>query len=422
MDVAIITMGETLGKFPMLEHCCYGLSEKKLFPVEAALFFSALKERGSNAKFFDGNVNSEEEILTMIKNDSPKKIIYYLYTPYIRHKIEFLKKLSEISKVNLIIMPYFWKDKILKEFPFIENVFYDGEKASGIDIKNTKIDYDKFDLSPYLDRGSFFVFVSKYCPYQCTYCNAQRTGLMERDIKIVEDEIIYLKNRGFKKFRMVGNDLTANKKTFFSICGTMKKIGVEWSGDGRVNHMTDDMYLPLKESRGTLLFGIESANQKVLDEMKKKITIEQIITNAQKMNKLKIPFRYDFIFGFPEDSYQTAKEMIELRTKTGELNYHCNILAAYPDTPIFQKMKELNLVKEADLDFEDFSWLNAPVASTIYLTKEEVKELTKKIMVKGIFNKSVFKNILMHRQIKEYPRIASRGLKILIYGKRSWRK
>jgi radical SAM superfamily enzyme YgiQ (UPF0313 family) len=319
-------------------------------------------------------------------------------------------------------MPYFWKEKILKEFPFIENVFYDGEKATGIDIKNARIDYDSFDLSPYLESKLFFVFISKYCPYQCTYCNAQKTGIMERNLNLIEEEIIYLKKRGFKKFRLAGNDLTLNKKRFLKICEIMKRLNVEWSGDGRVNHMTEKMYQSLKVSKGTLLFGIESANQEVLNGIKKGITLSQIIKNAQRLNELKIPFRYDFMFGFPKDSYQTAEEMINLRKITGELNYHCNLVCPYPETPLFEEMKRLKLVDESKLDYEDFSWINSPIASTVYLSKEEVQAVGKEIMLKGMFNKNVILNVLKMKKIKEYPLLVKRFFSFLIYGKRVWNK
>ena len=59
MTYAIITMSKTQGKFPLLEHCCYGLTQKMRFPCEAALFFSALKKEKKNVRFFDGNLINE---------------------------------------------------------------------------------------------------------------------------------------------------------------------------------------------------------------------------------------------------------------------------------------------------------------------------------------------------------------------------
>lgn len=414
-------MSQENGRFPMLEHCCYGFSKKEMFPAEAALFYSALKSKYGKTKFFDGNLIEEEKILNLLEKDIPKKIFYYIYTTNIRKKKEFMKRLSEISKLYLVIMPFFWKEKILREFPFVEDVFYDGEKGEKVDVENVITRYEDFELKKYIGEGSFSVVLSKYCPYQCTYCNARKTGLMERDLNIVKEEIIYLKKRGIKKFRLCGNNLTINKKRFIDTCNMMKELNVEWSGDGRVNHMTKEMYDALENSGGTILFGIESANQKILNKIKKGIALNQIIEVADELNKRKIPFRYTFMFGFPDDNYRTFKEMISLRKKVNALNYQCSLLSAYPGTILFEQMKEMKLVDENQLDFGDFDWAKLPLAPTLYLSKEEIKKLVKKIMVHGVFNKGVIRNILKTRKIKEYPKIFSRGLRLLVRGRRTWK-
>ena len=119
MDIAIVSMNSGFGKFARLEHCCEGIEEKPVFHVEMYLFYYALKEQGISAEFFNGNFVSEEETLEKLRQNKPGKIIYYVYTPHIRKKEEFMKKLSEISDLYLVITPYFWRDKILKEFPFL---------------------------------------------------------------------------------------------------------------------------------------------------------------------------------------------------------------------------------------------------------------------------------------------------------------
>jgi radical SAM superfamily enzyme YgiQ (UPF0313 family) len=427
MDVAVVSMGKTCGKFPRLEHCCNALTDEKKFPIEAVFFYSALQEKGFKACFLDGNLIEEEAILEKLKEAMPKKILYYAYTPYIRNKGGFMKKLSKISKLYLIAIPFFWKDKILKEFPFIKDVYYDGERGLQINSKDVKINYGKFDFEYYSDlysrRGDAFpVLVSKYCPYGCTYCNARRTGLLDRPLKNVKKELKYLKHKGIRRVVLCGNNLTISKKRFIETCNMMKDLNMKWEGDGRVNHMEDGMYEALKESQGTMLFGVESANQGILDKMQKEFTIERVIEVADNLNKLNIPFRYTFMFGFPWDSHESCKEMVVLKKRVGALNYHCNFVNAYPGTPLFEEMKKLKLVNEAELDFESFSWSNLPLGPTQNLTKEEVKDAMKKIMIRGMFNKSVLKNILKTKTFREYPSVISKGIRLMISGKRTWRE
>jgi len=427
MDISIISMGETCGKFPRLEHCCNSLISEKKFPIEVVFFYSALKQKRFKVEFFDGNLIDEKTILDKLKKSPPKKILYYVYTPYINYKSDFMKKLSEISKLYLVAVPFFWKEKILKKFPFIEDVYYDGEKGLKISSQDAKIDYSKFDLDSYLDFYSesddaFPVMVSKYCPYGCTYCNARRTGLMDRDLDNVKSELKQLKNKGVKKVVLCGNNLTMNKEKFIDICKMMKELDMDWEGDGRINHMEEGMYEALKYSRGVMLFGVESASQDILDKMSKELKVEKVIEVADKFNKLKVPFRFTFMFGFPWDSYDSYVKMVKLKKRVGALNYHCNFVNAYPGTPLFEEMKRLKLVNEDDLDFENFSWSNLPIAPTLYLKKEEVEELMKKIMIKGVFTKSVIKNILKTRRVRDYPLIASKGIRLLVSGKRTWKK
>lgn len=420
MNIALVSMSKINEKFPRLEHCCEGLCEKIVFHPEINLVLANLKNKKVNAEFYDGSILDEKDILEKLDKNKPKKIIYYLNTPYIRKKEKFMKKLSEIGELSLVIVPFFWKEKILKEFPFVKDVFFDGEKALGLNVSKTKINYDSLDLSRYLNRNyAFPVIFSKYCPYSCTYCVAQKTGLMERDLKIVKEEIEELKKKGFDKFVLMGNNLTINKDNFIELCNFMKRLNVEWSGDGRVNHMEKEMYDALENSRGTLLFGIESANQEILNKIKKDITIEQIVKNSDELKKRNIPFRYTFMFGFPDDSEKTAQEMIELKKRVGALNYHCLYLSPLPGTQLFNEMVKLNLICEKNLDFENFSNpYNSPVSGTLNLTKERVGELGKKIMVKSISNWSVLKHIIKTKKIREYPAIIKKAVKLIFFGKR----
>lgn len=420
MEIAIVSMSRINEKFPRLEHCCEGLCEQIVFHPEIHLVLAYLKEKNINAKFYDGGLINEEDILKELKKEKPKKILYYVNTPYINRKREFINSLGKISNLFLVVVPFFWREKILKGFPIVKGVFYDGEKALGINVSNAKINYKEINLEPFLGRDySFPIVISKYCPYSCTYCVAQKTGLMERDLNIIEEELKELKELGFNRFSLMSNDLTLKKERFIKICEIMKGIDAEWSGDGRVNTMDNEMYNALENSKGILLFGIESANLDILNKIQKRITKEQIIKNAEELNKRKIPFRYTFMFGFPWDSKETANEMIDLRKKLGALNYHCLALSPLPGTLLFEEMKKLNLIREEELGFEDFANpYNIPLSGTLNLTKQEVQNEIKRITKAGALSWSVIKNRWKMRKKGEEFSLIKKGIKVLLKGER----
>ena len=88
-----------------------------------------------------------------------------------------------------------------------------------VDATDTKIDYSQINLEHYAKKSAYFpVLYSKYCPYRCTYCNARKTGLMERDMGIVSDELQYLKKRSVSRVGLRGNNLIINRERFIEIC------------------------------------------------------------------------------------------------------------------------------------------------------------------------------------------------------------
>jgi radical SAM superfamily enzyme YgiQ (UPF0313 family) len=423
VDFGLVSMSKMHGKFPRLEHCCEGFEDKPKWHPEIVLFLFGLRKQGNTAEFYNGSFSDEESILKRLKEDKPEKIIYWVNTPYIREKETFMREMSKISKLYLVAVPFFWKDKIMKDFPFVEDVFFDGEKGFKVDINEVEIDYDQFDLRPYLG-SSFPIISSKYCPYLCTFCVAQKTGYAERKLEVLKKELTYLRKKGFTRFTICGDTLTTNKKRFIEMCNILRDLSIEgWSGDARVDHMSEEMYQPLKDSKGTLLFGLESANQKILDHIKKGTKLEQAIKNADKMNSMGIPFRYTVMFGFPWDSFETFKQMVALRKRVNSLNYHCLLLMPQPGNPLFEQIKEYGLIKEEDMDYEDFkiSYVT-PLVPTLHLSKEEVSMLVKKIMFHGTLNTNVIKNILKTKRMSDYPALLTRGLKLLTTGRRTWRE
>lgn len=415
MQVAVVTMGKIGGKYSRVDHCCFGLTGRRIFPAEAFFFYSMLKSEGFDACFCDGNLFEDKEVLSLIKKEKPETVVYYVHTPYIRHKIMLLEEIAKESKLYLVLVPFFWDKKILEEFPFIENCVYDGKSALEIELnENLVVEYD-LDLSPYYKRG-FPVLAGKYCPYSCWFCNARNTGLFERPAEVIAEEVKRLHKRGFS-FYLMDNNLTLNRDRFFQICELMKNIGVKWSSDGRVDHIDEEMVLSLREAGGSLLFGFESASQEVLNRVQKGFRKEDIMRCANLFNRFKAKFRFSVLFGFPWDSLKTFAESLELMKRAQPYNYSFNFVAPYPGFPLFEEFVRLGLINEKELDYEDFSFEKMPLAPTLYLSKKELKALVKEGRLRTAFRARLLFSLLEERSLLEFPSILAKALKLIITGK-----
>src|SRR4030042_2821637 len=88
-------------------------------------------------------------------------------------------------------------------------------------------------------------------------------------------------------------------------------------------------------------FGIESGNQKVLDNLGKRITLDQI-RNSVKLAKaagLEV-FGY-FIFGFEDDTEETMQDTIDFAKSLPLDLAKASIMMPFPGSPLYVKYKEM---------------------------------------------------------------------------------
>ena len=157
-------------------------------------------------------------------------------------------------------------------------------------IKNIdELPFPAYDLlpldeykSPYSTRKPFTSMCRTRCfSYVCTYCEIPqiykktfRIQSPERSIK----EIDYLVNEfGIKEIAFKDPIFTLDRKNVMGFCDSLikKNYDLIWSANSRVDNITQEMCFKMKEAGcESLTFGLESGDQKILDNLKKHATIQ----------------------------------------------------------------------------------------------------------------------------------------------------
>ena len=113
------------------------------------------------------------------------------------------------------------------------------------------------------------------------------------------------------------------------------KLPIHWTVALRVNDATEDMLRHMKASGCQLIgFGLESADDRVLTSMKKKITraqIENAFTLARKVN---MGLQGCFIFGDPVETLETIEVTTNFK-RHHDLCLRPARVAPYPGAPLF---------------------------------------------------------------------------------------
>ncbi|MBI5887054.1 MAG: cobalamin B12-binding domain-containing protein, partial [Deltaproteobacteria bacterium] len=125
-------------------------------------------------------------------------------------------------------------------------------------------------------RRSADILAGRGCAYSCNYCSKTFEGMRLRSIDRVVAEAEELKAR-YRINHLAFNDelLLVNKKRSLALCAELKKLGVTWSCQGRINQVDREILSAMKDAGCVEVgYGVESISQPILDRMNKRLKAE----------------------------------------------------------------------------------------------------------------------------------------------------
>jgi len=236
--------------------------------------------------------------------------------------------------------------------------------------------------APFVKNKLFTVVESsRGCPYPCTFCNA---GLMNgkkvfyKSAERIIEELKFIKSSGIKE--VVFNDETflINKERSRELMDLMikERLNLNWVCSSRVDNVDEELLTMMKKAGcKTILFGVETGCQEILDYYKKGIKLEQIENAFRLAHKHRIETVAHFMFGAPMESEGTIKRTIEFAKKINPTLVSFNILTPYPGTKVFEDLNKRNLILTKEWSAIDQS--KATVIKTEHLSNEQLQKFMK---------------------------------------------
>jgi anaerobic magnesium-protoporphyrin IX monomethyl ester cyclase len=110
--------------------------------------------------------------------------------------------------------------------------------------------------------------------------------------------------------------------------------------------MVDKSLLKKLKSAGlnTLYYGVESGSQRILDLMKKGITLKQAETAVRSAKDVGIEVLTSYILGFPGETRKEMDETIDFSIKLNPDYSQYSILTPFPGTPVYYDLKKKKLI------------------------------------------------------------------------------
>jgi len=190
------------------------------------------------------------------------------------------------------------------------------------------------------------MFSSRGCPFQCTFCNRAHLGktFRARSAKNVVDEMEKCKKIGIGEIFIYDDTFTIDRQRVLDICSEIKKrnLKIYWDVRSRVDTVNEEMLNQMKDAGCQRIhYGVEAGTQKILNVLKKGITLEQAEKAFELTRKANIQTLAYFMIGSPRETRKDIIETIKFAKKI-KPDFVCfSITTPYPLTDLYsQGLKE----------------------------------------------------------------------------------
>lgn len=197
---------------------------------------------------------------------------------------------------------------------------------------------------------------SRGCPYQCIFCDRKIFGnkYRARNPQKVVDEIEELiKVYGAKEIKFFDDTFTMDPQRVIKICDEMerRKIRIPWSCLTRANTVSKELLQRMKKAGcWQVAMGLESGDQRMLNIMKKGVTVEQNELAVKWAKEAGLNVRAFFVIGMPGETIESIEKTIKFakRLPLDVVTFYA--LTLYPGNELYEIVK-----KEGKILHEDFS-------------------------------------------------------------------
>jgi len=223
---------------------------------------------------------------------------------------------------------------------------------------------------------------SRGCPYHCRFCGCQKIvhgTWRPRSVEKTFEELQLLTSGGYRQFLFVDDSFTINQKRIIKLCKEIirERLDIEWICEGRVDYASYELMRSMvKAGCKIIYFGIESANQRILNYYQKQITPQQSRTAVKTARKAGMDIIVgSFIVGAPTETRQEIENTLKFAQEVPLDVPQYNILGVFPGMAIWDEFKEKGFLTREQ---EQQHWEMGVAVANVHpdtVPYEEIKDL-----------------------------------------------
>ena len=233
---------------------------------------------------------------------------------------------------------------------------------------------------------------SRGCNGTCTFCarpfmgEKYRAHSAEYTVGMIDHLV---KVYGIRDIMFYDDNFLLDKKRAVKICEALltKDYKISWSCLARPEITSDELFGLIKRAGcWQIAFGIESADQAILETIKKRATIERMAEVIRKTNQAGIHSRGYFMIGCPGETEETIEKTTRFIQESGLKDFHVTFCTPMPGAELFETAHNYG---DFSQDWKKLGFWD-PVFIPEGMTKEQLIESHRRMYRKFYLRPSIF--------------------------------